>query len=180
MFEAERITETNFEPNLFFDLIRPPFRRFELLTGMSPQHAAHALQGIVEPMQYFVWWPPKRHGYFEGNVDAERFKISRILRYSRNSFVPIVEGRFHSQGGRTFIALNLRMAWAVTAFWLFMIGLVSWKGAAGVFGIRSPLNTVEMVVFLYFMASVAFGIEARIAMKRLIEVFHSGPSLVRN
>jgi len=179
MFGAERITETNFEPNLFFDLIRPPFRRFELLTGMSPQHAAHALQRIVEPMQYFVWWPEKRHGYFEGTVDEERFKISRIIRY-RNSFVPIVEGRLHGEGGRTLIALNLRMAWIVTAFWLCMIGLVSWKGAAGVFGIRSPLNTVEMIAFLYFMASVAFGIEARIAIKRLVQVFHSGPYLVRN
>ena len=179
MFGAERITETNFEPNLFFDLIRPPFRRFELLTGMSPQHAAHALQHIVEPIQYFVWWPAKRRGYFEGIVEVDRFKISRIIRY-RNSFVPIIEGRFHGEDGRTLIALNLRMAWTVTAFWLCMIGLVSWKGGAGVFGIQSPLNTLEMIAFLYFMASVGFGIEARIAIKRLVEVFHSGPSLVRN
>ena len=179
MFEAERITETNFETSLFFDLIRPPFRRFELLTGMSPQHAAHALQHIVEPMQYIVWWPSKRHGYFEGTVDEERFKISRIIRY-RNSFMPIVEGRFYSEGGRTLIPLNLRMAWPVTVFWLFMIGWVFRKGAAGVFGIQSPLNTAEMIIFLYFMTSVGFGIEARIAMKRLVEVFHSGPSLVRN
>ena len=167
MFEAERITGTDFEPDLLIDFIRPPFRRFEFTISLSPEHASKILQHIVEP-SIFEWWPSKRHGYFEGTVEGDRFKISRIIRY-RNSFLPVIEGTFRRYEGPTLVDLNVRMAWPVVVFWLgFMLTLL-WS-----FTNSRDIGLIGMLLFAYFLATVCFAIEVRIAMKRLLELLRSG------
>ena len=167
MFDAERIAGIDFEPNLLIDFIRPPFRRFQFSTRLSPEHAAKTLQHIVEP-RIFEWWPSKRHGYFEGTIEGDRFKISRIIN-GRNPFVPIIEGTFRHDGAMDLVTLNVRMAWPVLIFWLgFMLSLL-W------FLINNhDVRLIGMLVFAYLMATVCFSIEVRIAMKRLLGLLRAG------
>jgi hypothetical protein len=181
MFEAERITGTDFEPNLLIDFIRPPFRRFEFTTSLSPEHASNILQHVVEPPT-FQWWPSKRRGYFEGTVEGDRFKISRIIRY-RNSFLPVIEGTFRrDESARTLVALNMRMAWPVAIFWFGIVASLSWNfldrqlASGRVIDFRN--GPVGLILFGYFLASVCFAIEARIAMKHLLELLRSGDNAI--
>src|ERR1700681_909747 len=120
MFDPEPV-KSSFEPNLLIEFVRPPFRIFELFTPMTPARAAAVLREIVKPNKNFRSPFSKKHRYFEGSVEGDRFKISRIINYYRNSFVPIIEGTFRPEPSGTIVTMSLRMAWPVTMLWVVMI-----------------------------------------------------------
>ena len=93
MFEAEPIAGTDFERTRLRDCLRPPFRKYEFTTPMSPAHAARILQENVEPPRKWGWPTSSKRGYFEGKVAGSRFKFHRVAGY-QNSFLPIIEGSF--------------------------------------------------------------------------------------
>ena len=168
MFQAERIAGTDFEPNLLTEFLRPPFRKVRFTSPKTVAQAAQVLQDIVEPRKTFRWRIPSGHRYFEGTVEVDRFKISRIIR-GRNSFLPIIEGTFREEPSGTAVTLNMRMAWPVVVFWSgFIFALL-----CGLLGSNS-VGIIGMILFAYFMATVSFAIEARIATKRLLDRLHSG------
>src|SRR5260370_2596688 len=108
MFEAERITGTQFEPNLLIEFLRPPFRKFEFSTPLSPERASAVLHEIVEPAKTLRWSISKDHRYFEGTVERERFKINRIIS-GQDSFRPTIEGLFRGEAGGSVVNLTMRM-----------------------------------------------------------------------
>src|ERR1700676_3455102 len=178
MFEAEQIAGSNFEPTLT-DFIRPPFRKFEFSTPISPEHAARVLQENVEPPRKFGWPISTKRGYFEGRVAGSRFKIHRVIN-APNSFLPIVEGRFRRNGLATIVTLSMRMVWPVMAVWFAILLFLFWNSlvvdslVAGSFGAR--VAVLGITAFLYLMASVCFAIEVRLAMRRLLSLLCSGPA----
>ena len=179
MFDAERITGSDFEPGRLIEFLRPPFRKFELLTPMSPAHAARVLEEIVEPPRKWGWPTSAKRGYFEGSVASSRFKIHRVMR-PQSAFLPIIEGNFRRHGLGTIVTLNMRLVWPVVPFWIGVILFLAWSSVAadspvaGPFGVR--MAVLAMTLFIYLVATVPFAIEARIAMKRLLELFPSGSS----
>ena len=117
MFQAERIIGAAFKRNRLIEFLRPPFRRFEILTPISPAHAARILEEIVEPPRKWGWPTSSKRGYFEGRVAGSRFKIHRIINY-QNAFVPIIEGNFRRDERGTLVTLNMRLVWPVVPVWL--------------------------------------------------------------
>lgn len=181
MFEAERIAGTEFEPSRLREFLRPPFRKFELVTPMSPARATRILQEIVEPPRKWGWPTSRKRGYFEGRVAPGRFKFHRVI-YYRNSFVPIIEGNFRRDGLGTVVTLNMRLVWPVVPIWFGIILFLFWNSVtadshiAGSFSARMLL--LAMTLFIYLVATVSFAAEVRIAMKRLLELLRPGPALV--
>ena len=177
MFEAERITGTDFEPDVPREYLRPPFRKFEFTTPMSTAHAARVLQEIVEPPRKWGWPTSNKRGYFEGKVAGNRFKIHRIAGY-QNSFLPIIEGNFRRDGGGTLVTLNMHIVWPVVPLWLGIMIFLVWTSVsvdsvvAGPFAVR--VQVIAMTLFIYLVATVPFAVEVRIAMKRLLELLRSG------
>jgi hypothetical protein len=177
MFETERITDSEFEPDRLIESLRPPFRKFEVLTPMSPTHAARVLQEIVEPPRKWGWPTSTKHGYFEGRVAGSRFKIIRVVSY-QSSFRPIIEGNFRRDRLGTIVTLKMRLVWPVVPFWIGVILFLAWNSiavdsrVAGTFGAR--IVVIAMTLFIYLVATVPFAIEVRIAMKRLLELMRSG------
>jgi hypothetical protein len=165
MFEAERITGTDFEPNLLMEFIRPPFRRYQFSTPISTTHAAEVLQEIVEPRKTFRWRNPSGHRYFEGTVELDRFKINRIID-GRDSFVPTIEGQLQREGATTVVTLTMRMFWPTIVFCSCFIALTSF-GA-----LTQNVALLAFAFFMYFLASICFAIEARTAVKRLLSLLN--------
>jgi hypothetical protein len=178
MFEAERITGTDFEPDRLIEFIRPPFRKFELVTQVSPAHAARVLQEIVEPPRKWGWPTSDKRGYFEGRVSGSRFKIHRVIISRQNSFIPIIEGNFRRDGLGTVLTLNMRLVWPVVPVWFGIIVFLFWNCVsadsliAKSFAARMLL--LAMTLFIYLVATVPFAIEVRVAMKRLLELLQPG------
>jgi len=179
MFEAEQIAGTDFEPSPLPDLLRPPFRKFEISTPMSPAHAARILEEIVEPPRRWGWPTSRKRGFFEGKVAGGRFKIHRIIHY-QNSFIPIIEGNFRRDGLRTIVTLNMRLVWPAVPIWFGIILFLAWSSVAvdsrvaGPFAARVAL--IAMTFFIYLVVTVPFAIEVRIAMKRLLNLLCSAPA----
>jgi len=177
MFEAERITGSEFEPDRLVEFLRPPFRKFELLTPMSPSRAARALQEITEPPRKWGWPSSAKRGYFEGRVAGNRFRIHRVLRY-QGAFLPIIEGNFRGDGLGTIVTLKMRLARPVTPIWIGTILFLAWSSVAvdstvaGPFGAR--MAVLAMALVTYLVATVPFAIEVRIAMVRLLGLMRSG------
>jgi hypothetical protein len=174
MFEAERITGgSEFEPDRLIEFVRPPFRKFEILTPMSPAHAARVLQEIVEPPRKWGWPSSTKRGYFEGRVAGSRFKIHRVIRY-QGSFLPIIEGNFRRDGLGTIVTLNMRLVWPVVPFWIGIIVFLAWSSVAVDSRVAGPLGArmavIAMTLFTYLVATVPFAIEVRLAMKRLLKL----------
>jgi hypothetical protein len=177
MFEAERITGSDFEPDRLIEFLRPPFRKFEIPTPMSPAHAARVLQEIVEPPRKWGWPSSTKRGYFEGRVAGSRFKIHRIIRY-QGSFLPIIEGNFRRDGLGTIVTLNMRLVWPVVPFWIGIIVFLAWSSVAVDSRVAGPLEArmavIAMTLFTYLVATVPFAIEVRLAMKRLLKQMRYG------
>ncbi len=177
MFEAERIAGTDLESGRLREYLRPPFRKYEFTTPMSPSHAARILQENVEPPRKWGWPTSSKRGYFEGKVAGSRFKIHRVGGY-QNSFLPIIEGNFRRDGSATTVAVNMRLVWPVIPVWIGIIIFLAWSSVsvdspvAGPFGVR--MVVIAMTLFIYLVATVPFAIESRIAMKRLLELLRSG------
>ena len=179
MFEAQRIAGTDLKKSRLREYLRPPFRKFEFSTPMSPAHAARILQENVEPPRKWGWPVSSKRGYFEGKVAGSRFKIHRVAGY-QNSFLPIIEGSFRRDGLATTVAVNMRLVWPVVPVWIAVIIFLAWSSVsvdsivAGPFAVR--MVVVAMTLFIYLVATVPFAIESRIAMKRLLELLRSGPA----
>jgi hypothetical protein len=177
MFEAERITGSDFEPDRLIEYLRPPFRKFEIPTPMSPAHAARLLQEIVEPPRKWGWPSSTKRGYFEGRVAGSRFKIHRIIRY-QGSFLPIIEGNFRRDGLGTIVTLNMRLVWPVVPFWIGIVVFLAWSSVAvdsRVAGtLEARMAVIAMTLFTYLVATVPFAIEVRLAMKRFLKLMRCG------
>jgi hypothetical protein len=177
MFEAERVTGSDLESYRLIEFLRPPFRKFELLTPMSPAHAARILQEVVEPPRKWGWPTSTKRGYFEGRVAGSHFKIIRVIGY-RSSFLPIIEGNFRRDGLRTVVTLYMRLVWPVVPIWIAIIVFLAWSSmavdsrVAGSFGVR--MAVIAMTLFIYLVATIPFAIEVRIAAKRLSELMRCG------
>jgi len=174
MFEVERITVPDLQPNGVLEYFRLPFRKFEISTAMSPTRAAQVLQENVEPPRR--WGHPssvKRRGFFEGKVAGTRFKFHRVIR-GQNSFVPIIEGSFRSRGMGSVMTVNMRLIWPVMPFWISVVIFLAWNSievesrVAATFGVRIAVALAAL--FIYLLATVCFAIEVRIAIKRLLEL----------
>jgi hypothetical protein len=176
MFEAERIAESDFEPDRLIEFLRPPFRKFEFSTPMSTAHATRVLQEIVEPPRKWGWPTSTKRGYFEGRVAGGRFKIQRIIHY-QNSFIPIVEGNFRRDGLGTMVTVNMRLVWPVVPFWFGIILFLAWGSVAVDSRLAGPLGArmllLGMALFIYLVATIPFAVEVRIAMKRLLGLLRS-------
>jgi hypothetical protein len=177
MFEAERITGTDFEPNRLIEFLRPPFRRYELLTPMSPADAASVLEEIVEPRTIFRWPFSRDHRYFEGWVAESRFKISRILSYGKG-FLPMIEGSFRQADSGTIVAVKIRPAWPLIAFLSGVTAILLWvfvtidPSMPGSFGSR--MLVLGVMLYIYLAMSVPCAILVRSAMSRLLKLPWSG------
>jgi hypothetical protein len=177
MFKAGRITGSAFEPEQLTEFLRPPFRKFEFQSPMSPAHAARILQENVEPPRKWGRPSSSKRGYFEGKVAGARFKIHRVIRY-QGAFLPIIEGDFRRDGLGSIVTLNMRLVWPVVPFWLGIILFLLWSSVAvdsrvaGPFGVR--IAVIAMALLTYLVAAVPFAIETRIAMRRLMELMRAG------
>jgi hypothetical protein len=177
MFEAERIAGTDFEPGRLREYLRPPFRKYEIVTPMSPEDAASVLQKIVQPARIFKWPSFGEHRYFEGKVAGDRFKIRRFINYG-NAWLPVIEGGFRRDGSDTIVTVNVRLMWPLVAFQSGIILFLLWTCASidahmsGSFDARMLVLGVTLLIYLF--STVSFAHDVRTTMRRLLKLPWSG------
>ncbi|NLB66748.1 MAG: hypothetical protein GX803_09795 [Lentisphaerae bacterium] len=111
-----------------------PHDAFEIATPMSAEAIGAVLHDMVEPTKWLRL--TRDHKTFQGTVERDGFKITRIIHY-RNSFLPVVRGRFKPGPSGVTVAVTMRLHPFVTAF----MGL--WFGGVGV-GIVAALAALVL------------------------------------
>ena len=155
-----------------------PYKRFTIRTNLSCDQAMDILRQSVQSRTSRFSTPPPG-ARFEGTLWADRFRIKRVIRY-RNSFLPILHGRFVAAGHETVVDVTMVMQPAVIGILLLFCG-------GGVIGIAKAVSDFArageldyrfgipffMFAFLYFLTFVGFGSEAEKAQIMLEQVFNS-------
>jgi hypothetical protein len=128
----------------------------------------------------------RRTELFEGEVSEGGFRISRIIRY-RNSFLPVIHGRFSPLVKGVRIDITMRLHVAVLIFsivWLSAVGFGALAFASQFLstgkiegGMLIPLG---MLLFFYLMVTIGFGVEANKASKLLSGIFEGDSSRGQN
>ena len=115
---------------------------------------------------------------FQGEITQNGFKITRIIHY-RNSFLPIITGKFLPGNPRLKVEIRMGLHPFVTAFiciWFGGVGLISIIFLASMlsgtttFSIDS-LIPLGMLVFGWALVSGGFWFEVKKQKPMLIEMF---------
>uniref|UniRef100_B8HTG1 Uncharacterized protein n=1 Tax=Cyanothece sp. (strain PCC 7425 / ATCC 29141) TaxID=395961 RepID=B8HTG1_CYAP4 len=103
-----------------------PYDRFSLETTAPLEVVRERLASQVEPPKN-LRWPSRNHLPYQGQVGEDGFTISRVLDY-RNSFAPIIWGRFACSETGTIVQITMGLHSAVAVllslwllFWYSMI-----------------------------------------------------------
>ena len=156
-----------------------PYKRLVFQSSLSREEIIRRLTIEVASCGSGGWLFERRTQDFEGLVSDEGFKISRVIRY-RNSFLPIVEGKFSPIVNGVRIDVTMRLHFAVLLFsivWLSGVGfgvltVVKHLISTGRFDsvIFIPFG---MLLFGYLLITLGFGIEANKSSDLLNDIFES-------
>src|SRR5262245_19320047 len=148
--------------------IEVPYSRGELIRRLSKE---------VTGRPWKRGWVEERTELFEGVVSDAGFQISRIAGY-RNSFLPVIQGRFHPHVKGVRVEITMRLHVAVLIFsvvWLSLVG----QGVVGAATQILATGRVDsmllipfgLLLFFYLMVTIGFGVEAKKASKLLNRLF---------
>ena len=154
-----------------------PYKRFSIKTELTPEEAVAVLTQRIKPR--IRWYPLMigGGGGFEGWVKLRNFSINRAIDY-RNSFLPIMHGRFRPQEGGTEIRVMMFPSVLVLVLWGFFIVLALAGISQVIVGLIGGVNIsgrhltpFGLLLFLYLMCFVGFGVEANKAVQFIRKVF---------
>jgi hypothetical protein len=172
---------------LLRDLLRFPSRQFVIDTELSQDEVVERLRAIVEPGNAWLAGFRRTNKLFAGAVSPDGFKIIRLI-YYRNSFLPVIIGRFEPGPGGVRVQVAMRPNQFARIFGTLWFGLlafgIAFASFVTIFSSRKKEFgsllvfdglALAMGTFGYLMVSVSFGAEARKARGLLEEALQATP-----
>ena len=171
-----------------FPFLAVPYLAYTLETPFDADECRRRLRVVVHQESPFTLFaqpmPEDAALLFRGQVHPARFSMTRLIHY-RNSFLPVIKGRFapSAPGTRAEIAITMRLHWFVAIFiagWLSAVGsgaiplFQKWL-TTGKFDAGLPF-VVGMFLAGYLMTVLGFAYEAQQARLALAEVFEKDTS----
>ncbi|WP_375560020.1 hypothetical protein ACE193_20225 [Bernardetia sp. OM2101] len=105
-----------------------PYEKISYTTHLSSEQIKKRLEQITEPKKIFRWkgiFARSNHAPYEGEINLDSFKISRIL-HRKMGFLPLIEGKIQSEKfegkEKTTVHLTMRLSNFILAYlviWLF-------------------------------------------------------------
>lgn len=148
-----------------------PNDSFTILTPDALPIVLQRLNAQVEPTKAFRF--SKKHPPYQGTISESGFLISRIIHY-RNSFLPVIRGRFEVESHQTLIHVQMRIHPFVMAFLGFWF--LSWYGAVIPITLTGAMPNymaalfVGMPIIMLIIFWVAFWPEANRSRSELTQI----------
>jgi hypothetical protein len=150
-----------------------PYKRVVIVSALPLDQAIARLSGEVADLPRGLRLWPANVGRFEGKISSDGFQISRGIRY-RNSFKPILYGKFHTLNGGTQIDVTLRPHSIVVAAMLIWCSpccsLWIVNSLAGKF---PPLAFFCFLFLLYLFVLSSFNAELGNSLKLLQKIYEA-------
>ena|ERR1700678_2369013 len=141
-------------------MILLPFEKYTLSTTLSIQAARQRLLDNLEPPRDFAYIMRNKTRPYTGRIGSQDFDISRVIRY-RNSFLPVIRGRFSDQLDHTETYITMRPNPLVVALMSIWTAGVSIACVATVRDLlmrssEKPFAPVEMLSFGMLLGGYGF------------------------
>jgi hypothetical protein len=169
------------------DVLRFPYREFEIDTELPQTEVVERVRAIVEPGSVFLASFKRTNKLFTGEVWPDGFKVMRLIYYG-NSGLPVVEGRIQPGPKGTRVQVTMRLMQftrIVSMLWFGFLGFfVVAILFAGLFssqkdsiGSASAMLgfSAAMGLFGYLIFAAPFGLEALKARGLLEEALQVTP-----
>ncbi len=158
-----------------------PFENIIYQTKLDSEEILKRINEVVEPKKTFrktsFFGKSNNHKPYEGSVNRNSFKMSRIIEY-RNSFLPIIKGDIEKQVSETKINVKMRLHPFIFGF------ILIWCGGVGFGfliilaesikkGVFQPFILIPfvMLLFAYGMTMLGFKSESIKSKKYLAKLF---------
>lgn len=122
-----------------------PYDTFSIQTPDRLPTVLERLATQIEPEKPFRWQFSRNHLPYEGTCSEAGFQIRRIL-HSRNSFLPMILGRFESSPSGTLVHITMRLHPFVIAFLVFWY--LVWYGFLIPIWLTGAMPTIFALQFL--------------------------------
>lgn len=148
-----------------------PYNTFTISTPDALSVVLQRLNAKVEPTKVFRF--STKHAPYQGSISEEGFKISRIIHY-RNSFLPVIKGRFEVESHQTIIHIEMSVHPFVMAFLGFWFLL--WYGAIAPITLTGAMPKhiapvfVGMPILMLVVFWLAFWLEANRSRTELTQI----------
>lgn len=161
-----------------------PSEKFNLKTHLSLEEAKQRLSDVIESPRNIRLTespsasPPAQR--YQGKITENKFKIHEII-YTRNSFLPIIEGKIFPQNIGSLIIIKMRMHHVVNFFmflWLSSTGILSVLSIIGIifkdigFAIFAFIF-LTLFIFTYFLNKLVFKTQTKKPKEFLSTLFSS-------
>ncbi|MBH8577804.1 hypothetical protein I8752_33555 [Nostocaceae cyanobacterium CENA369] len=120
-----------------------PDDTFTILTPDSLPIVLQRLSAKVEPTKMFR--VSKKHAPYQGTISEQGFQITRIIHY-RNSFLPVIRGRFEAQVHQTVVHIQMSLHPFVMTFLGFWF--LCWYGAVVPITLAGAMPSQMIAIFL--------------------------------
>lgn len=149
-----------------------PYDQVILKTSLNIEQVYQKLAEVIEPRTYMRF--SRDHAYFEGSLERDAFKISRIIHY-RNSFLPVILGEMRDEVDGTAVIIRMRLNWIVVTFILIWVLMVSGIIIATLFGFLADkflpwIMPTLLILVMYIFSLIFFHREAKKAKVYLQEL----------
>ena len=156
-----------------------PYKRIVISTSLTTENCVSLISAAISPNRTINTWFSSSSKEFEGSVNEQGFKIQKVI-HNRNSFLPVLNGKFiqFEKGTKIEVRLSLdTLVLVFTSFWLagmggFFLLLVIDSISAGVPN-KDMWYPLGAIGFFYFMILVGFGSYAKRTEEFITNLFEN-------
>lgn len=150
-----------------------PWDHYDIQTTLSRDQVVGLFESEVEPRKLLRF--SQNHRTFEGIINLEGFKISRIIHY-RNSFLPTIHGYFQQGDRGTIIKIKMQLHPFVAVFmcfWFLGVGV----GILAVIGnivsekelfASLPFSLIPFAMLIFGWLLVSFGFWSEVKKAKVL------------
>ncbi len=155
-----------------------PYDTLTLQTTDSLAILLERLTAHIEVQKNFRWSFSRNHKPYAGTLSETGFEIHRIIHY-RNSFLPMIRGRFEPSPEGTIVHITMRLHPFVIAFLIFWY--LAWYSFSIPIGLAGAIPTIFAFQFLGLPIAIlivfwiAFWTEAHRSRRELTQIILGQP-----
>jgi len=155
-----------------------PYDTFTIQTSDPLPILLEKLAIYIEPQKVIRWQLSQNHAPYQGTLSEAGFEIHRII-HSRNSFLPIIRGRFEPSPSGTLVRITMKLHPFTTGFLIFWF--LTWYSfslpifLSGAMPTPFALQFLGMPFLLLVIFWGAFWSEANRCRRDLVEMIVENP-----
>jgi hypothetical protein len=154
-----------------------PYKHIRISTTRTVEKAVGLVSSAISPRRTLSNWSVSTGKEFEGSVNEQGFKIQKII-HNRNSFLPVLYGKFVPTDMGTKVDIHLTMDRVVIIFvclWLAASGgafllLARGSMASGKWD-NNTWSILVALVFFYLMIFFGYGFYAKTTEEFIMNLF---------